>query len=152
MYLLRKYNTQFYSFGAPVTLKSCQSHTYTHTNTHTHTQKKKKQHTHKNKNQALLPFTAKYPPPQPNACLVILKLKVLPSVYAYCVVLGLVIFNSTSARGQWYRRYKTQKIKWTSLWPWSWKQQSNFTRHSSSWWYAIQLNLVAKRSVVWQIW
>ena len=46
-------------------------------------------------------------------------------------------------------------IHWNSepfLWPWPWKQQSNFyTKHSSLSRCTIKLNLVAKRSAVQQI-
>ena len=54
---------------------------------------------------------SKIPPTPPVVCLVILQGKVILSVCAHFVVIGLVIINSNSApllwlpRDQWYRRY-----------------------------------------------
>ena len=51
------------------------------------------------------------------------------------------------------RYIKTEYSFEPSLWSWPWKQQSNiYTKHSSLWWYTIQLNLVAKKSAVQQMW
>ena len=53
--------------------------------------------------------------PLPVVCLVIVQVKVLLSVYAHFVVLGLIIMNNKSAqllwlqRDQWYRRYNIHK-------------------------------------------
>ena len=80
-------------------------------------------------------------------------------LYLVCSYLILVIHQHTEIGCQqisgteditWYI-----KIQWSfvpSLWPWPWKQQSNFySSHSSLRWCPIQLNLVKKGSSVQQI-